>query len=403
MATIKVRFRMSSVKDSCGTLYYQIIHRRLVRQIYTDFHIGEDEWDGVTGTVVIASGCGGARAAYLLSVRDQLRAGMASLIDIVTRLDGAGCVYTVDDIASAFSASCPVTGVVSFTCRLTEDLLRMGKKSMARRYRLTINSLLKYTGEKELAWSDFNSTLLLGFEAYLRRRGLCRNSTSFYMRNLRSIINRASDYDYAVAHNPFKHVYMGVDRTVKRAVPMKVIRKIRDVDLSAHPHLEFARNIFMFSFYTRGMSFVDIAFLRKSDVANGVISYFRRKTSQHIEVRIEPPIREIMARMGESSTCYLLPIICSETEDSDSQYRNAYHRVNRNLKKLGEMLSLDTKLTLYVARHTWASIAHHNNIPISTISKAMGHDSENTTLIYLSSIDSTKVDKANKKIMSLMK
>lgn len=394
---------MSSVKDNGGTLYYQIIHRRMVRQIYTDFHLGEDEWDMETAEVVISSGCGRTRAAYLLSAREGIRQGMARFGGIISRLDSSGRDYTVDDVASAFSASRPVTGVVSFTRRLTEELLRMGKKSMARRYSLTINSLVKFTGEQEVAWEDFNSTLLLGFEAYLRRRGLCRNSTSFYMRNLRSIMNRASDYDYAVAHNPFKHVYMGVDRTVKRAVPMKVIRKIRDVDLSAHPHLEFARNIFMFSFYTRGMSFVDIAFLRKSDVANGVISYFRRKTSQHIEVRIEPPIREIMARMGESSTCYLLPIICSETEDSDSQYRNAYHRVNRNLKKLGEMLSLDTKLTLYVARHTWASIAHHNNIPISTISKAMGHDSENTTLIYLSSIDSTQVDKANKKIMSLMK
>ena len=77
--------------------------------------------------------------------------------------------------------------------------------------------------------------------------------------------------------------------------------------------------------------------------------------------------------------------------------------MNRNLKAIGEMLNLESKLTLYVARHAWASIAHHNNIPLSTISKAMGHDSEATTLIYLRSIDSSVVDKANRKIISLMK
>ena len=196
---------------------------------------------------------------------------------------------------------------------------------------------------------------------------------------------------------------MGVDKTVKRAVTLKTVCKIRDVNLSAYPHLDFARNVFMFSFYTRGMSFVDIAFLRKSDLTNGVITYFRRKTSQQIQVRVENQTRDIMDKLGENSTLYLLPIIGSETIDADSQYRNVYHRVNRNLRKLGEMLKLETKLTLYVARHAWASIAHHNNIPISTISKAMGHDSETTTLIYLSSIDSSVVDKANRRIMSLMK
>lgn len=84
------------------------------------------------------------------------------------------------------------------------------------------------------------------------------------------------------------------------------------------------------------------------------------------------------------------------------QYVNAYNRVNRNIKKIGKMLGLETKLTLYVARHAWASIAHTNNVPLSTISKAMGHDSENTTLIYLQSLDTSSVDKANSDIIRMM-
>ena len=403
MATIKMRFRPSSVRDKDGTLYYQIIHMRLVKQLYTDYRLRDEEWDSESGTVVISDDCERSRARYLSTVKDEVKDGLARLKVIVDKLEASGKAYTVEEVASEFVSPATVTGVVSFTRKLIDDLCKMGKKSMARRYSLTLNSLLKFTKEKEIAWDDFTSTLVTGFEEFLRQRGLCRNSTSFYMRNLRSIINRASEHDYEVPRNPFKHVYMGVDKTVKRAVTLKTVCKIRDINLSAYPHLDFARNLFMFSFYTRGMSFVDIAFLRKTDLTNGVITYFRRKTSQQIQVRVENQTREIMDKLGESTTSYLLPIIGSENTDADSQYRNVYHRVNRNLKKLGEMLKLDTKLTLYVARHAWASIAHHNNIPISTISKAMGHDSETTTLIYLSSIDSSVVDKANRRIMSLMK
>ena len=403
MATIKIRFRPSSVKDREGTLYYQIIHLRLVKQLYTDHHLHDDEWDSASGTVVINDRHDRSRARYLSSVMEDIRDGLMRLKTIVSRLDSSGKSYTVDDVSSAFVSPTTVTGVISFTRKLIEDLRKMGKKSMVRRYRLTLNSFLKFSGEGEVAWEEFNSTLVTGYEEYLRNRGLCRNSTSFYMRNLRSIINRAVDHDYEVPRNPFKHVYMGVDKTVKRAVPLKTVCRIRDANLSAYPHLDFARNVFMFSFYTRGMSFVDIAFLRKGDLSNGVITYFRRKTSQQIRVRVENPTRDVMKKLGESTTTYLLPIIENENTDLDGQYRNVYHRVNRNLRKLGEMLKLDTKLTLYVARHTWASIAHHNNVPISTISKAMGHDSETTTLIYLSSIDSSAVDKANRRIISLMK
>lgn len=403
MATIKIRFRPSTVKGKDGTLYYQIIHMRLVKQLYTGHRLKDNEWDRESGTVIICNGCDKSRAMYLYSVMEEIRDGLTKLKAIAARLDSSGSAYTVEDVASAFNSPTTITGVISFARKLIDDLHKMGKKSISRRYELTLNSFLKYTDEEDVAWDNFNSTLVTGFEEFLRNRGLCRNSTSFYMRNLRSIINRASEQDFEVPRNPFKHVYMGVDKTVKRAVSLKTLCKIRDVNLSAYPHLDFARNVFMFSFYTRGMSFVDIAFLRKTDLSNGVITYFRRKTSQQIQVRLENQTRDVMEKLGESATSYLLPIIGNEIADADSQYRMVYHRVNRNLRKLGEMLKIETKLTLYVARHAWASIAHHNNVPISTISKAMGHDSETTTLIYLSSIDSSAVDKANRKIMSLMK
>ena len=399
MTSVKLKFRPSPVEDRDGTLFYQIIHRRQVRQVYTGLHISYAEWDARRSAIVVPEKCGPGRGAFLAEAGDRIVSDMVRLKDIVERLERSGRPYSSDNVVAMFNRSEAEGGIVSFGRRIIEDMRRIGKLSMARRYEVVLNSFLRFTDNKDVAWRDFNSTLVAGYEEFLRKRGLCRNSTSYYMRNLRSIVNRAQECDYEV---PRRHVYMGVDKTVKRAVTLRAICRIRDVDLSISPHLDFARNVFMFAFYTRGMSFVDIAYLKKSDVVNGVITYSRRKTSQQIQVRIEPQTRQIMERLGDCDSAYLLPLITSDAEDADRQYQNAYHRVNRNLQIVGRMLGFDAKLTLYVARHAWASIAHHNDVPLSTISKAMGHDSETTTQIYLSTLDTSVVDRANRKIMALM-
>ena len=95
------------------------------------------------------------------------------------------------------------------------------------------------------------------YEAYLKEKGLVKNSTSYYMRIWRSVYNLAVEQGYTTDKKPFKHVYTGIDKTVKRAVPFKIIKMIKELDLSFEPQLELARDIFLFSFYTRGMSFID--------------------------------------------------------------------------------------------------------------------------------------------------
>lgn len=400
MASIKVKFRPSSVKDREGTIFYQIIHMRQVRQLYTDIHIHGEEWDNETSTIILNPDS--KRVKSLSLAKSSISEGMARLYEIISFLEGRDLPYSVEDVVNAFNTPSTIIGIASFIRNLVADMKRIGKNSVARRLTVSLNSLMRYTGGNEVSWTDLTSTFIFGYEEFLVRRGLCRNSTSFYMRNLRSIVNRASEQGFKVPLNLFKHVYMGVDKTVKRAVSLETVRRIRNLDLSGRPNLDFARNLFMFSFLTRGMSFVDMAYLRKSDVSDGVITYSRRKTRQQIQVRIEPEILMILENMGESGSSYLLPIITDDNADLEKQYLNAYYRVNRSVRIIGDMLNLRRKLTLYVARHTWASIAHANNVAIGTISKAMGHDSESTTLIYLQSLDSSSVDRANSDIIKLM-
>ena len=179
------------------------------------------------------------------------------------------------------------------------------------------------------------------------------------------------------------------------------IKALKELDLSMKPSLDFARDMFMFSFYTRGMSFVDMAYLRKTDLQNGILTYRRRKTGQELTIKWEKCMAEIIAKYPENQTDFLLPII-KEQGNERRQYDNALHLVNYRLKELSTMLKHQRPLTMYVARHSWASAAKAKNVPLSVISEGMGHDSEATTQIYLASLETSVVDKANKMILGLL-
>ena len=110
---------------------------------------------------------------------------------------------------------------------------------------------------------------------------------------------------------------------------------------------------------------------------------------------------EITAKHPAPDSEYLLPVIMGDV-DLRRQYANALHLVNNRLKILSEMLNLQRPLTMYVARHSWASAAKAKNVPLSVISEGMGHESEVTTQIYLATLETSVVDKANKMILSLL-
>ena len=220
------------------------------------------------------------------------------------------------------------------------------------------------------------------------------------MRILRAVYNRALEKNLVEQQNLFKHVYTGVDKTVKRAISLSAIKRIKQLDLSIQPHLDFARDMFLFSFYTRGMSFIDMAYLKKNNLQNGYLFYRRRKTGQQLVVKWEKCMQEIVDKYPTSDLIpYLLPILKYPDQDTYKLYRNTMSSINRYLKVIARLSEISIPLSLYCARHSWASAAKDKNIPISVISEGMGHDSEITTQIYLASLDNSIVDKANAQIL----
>lgn len=297
--------------------------------------------------------------------------------------------------------------------RFMEDtiirLQQLGRTRTSETYTSAMNSFRRFLASRiqdcdgsnvDIFFDDIDSYVMQAYEAYLRDRGVGYNTSSFYMRNLRAVYNRAVESNLAVQQFPFRNVYTGIEKTAKRAVSLKVVRQIRNTDLSRNPVLDFARDMFLFSFYTRGMSFIDMAYLRKKDLNGGILSYRRRKTRQQLFVKWEKCMQEIADKYDIVSSVFLLSIINPNSGvDERRQYINTAQNVNRALKIIGERLGLSVPLTMYVARHAWASIAKSKNIPLSVISEGMGHDSEATTRIYLASLDTVAVDKANSLIL----
>lgn len=266
-------------------------------------------------------------------------------------------------------------------------------------YTSALHSFRNFRHGEDIMLDSITTELMEAYEAWHHRRGVTPNTVSFYMRILRAVYNRAVDEGVIENRNPFRKVYTGIDKTVKRALPLAVIRKIRALDLSEVPAVEYARDMFMMSFYLRGMSFIDMAFLRKADLRDGYVTYRRRKTGQLLRVRWTAEMQAILDKYPANESGYLLPIIRRPGLNERCAYRNMAYNINHNLKRVAAMVGVTLPLTLYEARHSWASAAKAKGIPLAVISEGIGHDSEATTQIYLDSLSTSVVDKANSLIL----
>lgn len=290
--------------------------------------------------------------------------------------------------------------VLEFMQIQIEQMRKANRLGTALNYEKAMKNFSEFTGETKLAFSSMTEQLIADYNAFLIQRGLVRNSVSFYMRIMRAIYNRAVRQNLVRQTHPFIDVYTGIDCTRKRAVSESVIARLHRLELPKGSQLALTRDLFIFSYCTRGMAFVDIAYLKKENIQNDVICYARHKTGQQLFVKIEPSIKRIIERYHMSDSRYLFPILTSDDiDEAYKQYRLALNNHNRLLEVLSKMLGCSVKLTSYTSRHSWATAARNHNVPISVISQGMGHTSEHTTRIYLTMLENSVIDDANKEII----
>jgi len=393
MATLKLIFRASTLPSRQGTLFFRVIHKRKVCLVNTGVKIYPQEWDANDFKPI------GRNASNCLSKIEAVRTRLDNIISI---LANSKPDYSAHDVIDMYHDSDTIVGFISYARKLISSCRKSNRLSAADHYTSATNSFLKFLDSDEIRFDRIDTQLICSYEAFLKGEGLCPNTTSYYMRKLRAIYNLAVEEKLTIQRNPFDHVYTGVAKTRKRSMKLKELKMLQELDLSESPLDSLARDIVLFSFFTRGMSTVDIAYLKKTDLKNGVLTYSRQKTGQRIEVKWEKAMQDITDKYADNNSIYMFPLIRNPGKDERRQYINASHLINHHLKDLGKLIGMSEPLTTYVARHTWASLAHENDIPLSVISQGMGHDSEKTTKIYLAALDRSKLDEANNAIISLL-
>lgn len=400
MASIKLKFRAHTDSAKKSALYLQVIHDRVVKQVKTDYRIFEYEWNKLRSDIVKVSPLSDARNEALKIIRDKVVWEQRKLEHIAKLFEDSGNPYTADDIIRRYKESVSdKISIFEYMRRQSERMKTLGRVRTSETYRQALNSFMRFRNGVDLYFDMLDADMVERYESHMRLNNLSRNTTSFYLRILRCIYNRAVEDGLVQQTNLFKRVYTGVDKTAKRAITLKEIKRIKELYLADKTDLDFARDIFLFSFYMRGISFVDLAYLRKKDLTNGYITYIRKKTGQRLTIRWERPMQEIVDKYPGNPTQYLLPIIMKQDGTERKQYLNKIQYVNRKLKQIARLAKINTPLTMYVTRHSWASIAKSKNIPLSVISEGMGHDSEETTRIYLAAIQTNQIDDANRRIL----
>lgn len=398
MASIKIKFKPSSVPGDEGMVYYQIIHDRKVRQLMSGHKVFPSEWDDRRSTVTIPDNDG--RTPLLLSISERIRWDVERLGIIARKMEAGAVAFTAEDIIHKFNESVMQYSLFNFMELLIARFKQQGRTRTSEAYTAALRSFRKFRKNEDIMLDRLTADVMESYGAWLAIQGLTANTVSFYARIIRATYRRAVNQGMIDDCNPFRYIYTGVDRTVKRALPLEVIRKIKALDLSLCPSADLARDMFIMSFYLRGMSFIDMAFLEKSALNNGYITYRRRKTGQQLVIAWTREMQVILEKYPANKSDYLLPIIRDPGVNERRTYHNMGYNINRHLKKIGEMAGVGIPLTLYVARHSWATAAKAKGIPVSVISEGLGHDSEATTMIYLSSLDTSVVDKANAIVIS---
>ena len=255
----------------------------------------------------------------------------------------------------------------NFSASLIQRTKQAGRYSTSGIYTSTVYSFFRIIGHRSITFADLTPSLIKQYEDRLLGEGRRHNTISTYMRMLRSISHQAAEQGIPFTHSIddlFAYVFTGYEPTAKRAISPLLIRRLVNLDLEKKPALRFSRDMFLLSFYLRGIPFVDLVHLRKTDVKHNTIYYYRHKTRQQLSVHIESYAAQIINRYKNeaASSPYLLPILSLTGEDGYRQYKSALRLYNQHLHTLSKMLRLSIPLTSYVARHKWE---YHKNSTIN--------------------------------------
>lgn len=411
--------------DGTYPLILRLTHSRKTTSIKTGIHLKKEDWD--EEKLEVKKSYKGT--TNVIRLNNEIQKKKAEALDKILRLQEKqnNTTLTVTDVKQQIDPAIASNSFYDFSDKLIKELIVSDRIGTAKSYEGVISVLKTFNkgkpfeknmgGDpkttnkinfaqkfKDLKFEEINYTFLTKLESYHLSAGNEFNGLAVYLRTIRSIYNKgmkAGLVDKTLY--PFTDYKIKTTPTKKRALDSIYLKRILDLSLpNDHPSFD-ARNYFVASYMMYGMNFADMAYLKKTDIINGRISYRRKKTSKLYDIKLTDSLATILSFYTQEnpSSDYVFPIIQRKGalfQNRDIQ--SARKIFNKNLKTIAEMCDINHNLTSYVSRHSFATQAMMLSVPVTVISAMLGHSSLKTTEVYLKSLPANILDEYNSKILA---
>jgi integrase len=325
-------------------------------------------------------------------------------LDLFTQLQAEGRLETLSfgEIKQMMQGQGSTLMTLAYGQEVIDQMKEAGKHGNARVYKTMLRSIASFADEKDFPLSQLSYRWLKKYESWYLGKGNSVNGLSVSLRTLRALFNRAiKEKRVDAKYYPFNDYQIKQEETRKRALSLDELQKIRKFEPQTDRQRR-AKDYFLLSFYLMGASFVDLAFLRGKNIIGGRIEYKRRKTGRLHSIPISAAVQEILDRYlkDKKGDDFILNVVTSpDPAKQGVQVRDELRRYNRTLKEMATLCGIESHLTSYAARHSYATIAKYKGVPTAVISEALGHKSESITQVYLASFDKDVLDKYHNMII----
>ncbi|MDF1864386.1 MAG: site-specific integrase [Saprospiraceae bacterium] len=390
----------SKKKDHTNPLKLRIVHNRQTYHLTLGYSVLEKDWDK-TGQKVKSS-CktiGNTTRFNALIHKEKQKA-----LDVFTKLQSEGQLETLSfkEIKKRIANKHTDLMTLEFGKEIIAQLRQAQKHGNARVYETMIRSISTFVKDKDFPIKQITYGWLEKYENWYLAKGNSVNGLAVNLRTLRALFNKGIKLKrVSQEYYPFNEYTIKKEGTRKRAISREDIERIKNFEPKTNRQKR-AKDYFFISFYLMGASFIDIAFLKISNIYQNRIEYKRRKTGRLHSIPLSLPLKSLLEKYmkGKEKEDFILNVIkSSDPEKQMVNVRDELRRYNRTLKEIGEICKLETPLTSYVSRHSYATIAKYKGVPTAIISEALGHTSEEVTQIYLDSFDKEVLDKYHSMII----
>ena len=402
MASIKFTIKSKANKDGKHSIVLVLIKNRRNTSMATNYACEFDAWSFESNT--LKTNKKGQELKRITEINNFISKTNLKIEDFIREKRRLNVDFTIKDIANEIKADditkAPALDYYKFHQEITDEFLNSNKIGTAKIYKETLSSLKKFYTKTELKFQDLNFEFLEKYDSFLRSNNGSDSGISIKMRTIRAVFNNAIKREIISSNTyPFKHYKISaLKKEAKREyLTDEELQKLIAKDFSSNKKHQFAKDMYLFSFYCRGMNFIDLLKLNNSNLYDERLSYLRTKTGVHLDFKLRDHSLEILKVYNQKSmNSYLFPLLLDENM-TIKKIKNRSHKllgqINPALKEMMAILKISKHITFYTARHTFATFLKFENIPIDAISEMLGHTDIRTTQAYLNKLPNKKLDK----------